>query len=119
MANASKVRETVQEQVEQDFNPAESARDRLARLEQEAAAVRAEVQAAEQSALNETLRPMLDAVVLKLEEITGKKCRNFTFRYQQPEDGAPANVPVVVKLEQGKPGLVIAHREVKPRQKDS
>lgn len=102
-----------------DFNPAETARERLARLEKEAKAIAAVIKAEEQGTLNEVLRPAIHDIVAVIEQQTGRKCRNLTLRYQQPGDGDPASVPVVVKLEQGKAGLVINFRVVKPRQRDA
>lgn len=103
---------------ESDFNPAEATRERLARLKAEAAEVEAQLKQEEQGTLNEVLRPAINDIIAVLESQTGRKCRNFTLRYQQPGDGDPSIVPVVVKLEQGKAGMVINFRVVKPRQKD-
>lgn len=108
--------EEYRRRAEADVNPAESDRDRLARLKREAAEVEKRLKLEDQQSLNETLRPQIDAIIKSIEESTGKVCRNLTVRYQQPGDG---DVPVVVKLENGTPGLVIAFRVVKPRQKDS
>lgn len=114
MAKADEYRK----RAEADVNPAESNRERFERLKREAAAVEAEIKQEEQGTLNEVLRPAIDDLVKVLEQQTGRKCRHFTVRYQQPGDGDPTTAPVVVKLEQGKAGLVIAFRVVKPRQKD-
>lgn len=119
MPTDTKKSATLKERVESDFNPAESARERLERLQREAKEAEAQVKAEEQKGLNEQLRSIVEQLILEDERITGRKCRNFTVRYQQPGDGDPSSVPLVVKLEQGKPGLVISHKVVKPRQKDS
>ncbi len=119
MATDTEKPASLKERVENDFNPAESARERMARLQREAKEAEAQVKAEEQEKLNSQLRPLIEQAILENERIIGKKCRNFTVRYQQPGDGGPDSVPLVVKLESGKPGMVIASRVVKPRHKDS
>lgn len=90
--------EEYKERAEADFDPAETARERLARLEAEAAetlaaarkAAKAEAKAEKEREEREVLAPLetkIRELLAEVETTTGKIFRNFSFYHKLPKTG--------------------------------
>lgn len=105
--------EEYRERAEADFNPNETVRERLERLKAETAQIEAELAVQERSDAAAKVEGLARELIAAIEaNAPGKVCRKLTVRMQRPGEEVPE---LVEKLEQGKAGLFIDFRTVKPK----
>lgn len=107
--------EEYRQRAEADFNPQETASERLARLTAETAELQAQVEADERKAAAEKVAGLIRDLASAIEaQNPGKVCRSLSVRYVRPGGEIPQ---VVAKLKPGEPGITVGFRVVKPRKK--
>lgn len=105
--------EEFKKRAEADFDPAETSRQRLERLTREVKELEAKTVAEEQAAAAAKVAPKVAELVKLVEDQNpGKVCRALTVRYVRPGDEEPE---VVAEMEQGKPGITVKFRVVRPQ----
>lgn len=119
MPTASKSKEEQAEEykarAEADFDPNETARQRLERLTAEVKELEASVVEKERAEAAAKVLPKIREVVKLIEaQNPGKVARSVTVRFARPGDEEPE---IVEKMEPGKPGVVVNFRVVTPRAK--
>lgn len=115
-----------------DHNPAETARERLARLEKETAAQLADAKRAVEDEektrrsafVTVHLLPAVQKVIHDTEAATGLVMRNLVVRYNRPGDAVPMLWNATdsngrrIPLPVDKAGITVSYRLVRARKKD-